>query len=77
MKESHDLVQRTAESRVNAMGLHQGRDGFKGDMGALVGHVRRILIMAAVRAQADDYLIRVRWEEEQRYVARRRRQGAE
>ena len=49
----HNLVQRIAESRVKAMGLQQGRDTYKGEMGVLVGQVRRILSVTAVRAQAE------------------------
>ena len=46
----HDLMLKTAVSRVYAMGLQQGRDSYKVELGVTVGQVRRILSVAAVRA---------------------------
>ena len=46
----HDLMQKIAVSRVNAMGLQQGRDSYKGELGVTVGQVRKILSVGAVRA---------------------------
>ena len=70
-------MQRIAECRVKAMGLQQGRDTYKGEMGVLVGQVRRILSVAAVRAQAECLISRVRWAGGGAGLARKRRQGAE
>ena len=66
-------MQRIAECRVKAMGLQQGRDTYKGEMGVLVGQVRRILSVTAVRAQAECLISRVR----RAGLARKRRYGAE
>ena len=46
----HDLMLKTAVSRVYAMGLQQGRNSYKGELGVTVGQVRRILSVAAVTA---------------------------
>ena len=70
-------MQRIAECRVKAMGLQQGRDTYKGEMGVLVGQVRRILSVTAVRAQAECLISRVRRAGGGAGLARKRGHGAE
>ena len=42
----HDLVHHLANSRLKAEGLQQGRETAKGELGVLVGQVRRLLSVA-------------------------------
>ena len=58
----HELVHHLADSRLNAEGLQQGRESAKGELGLVVGQVRRILSVTAtaVRAQAECLLSRLR-----------------
>ena len=52
----HELVHHLANSRLTAQGLQQGRMNGKGEL----GQVRRMLSIAAVRAQAECLLSRLR-----------------
>ena len=56
----HELVHHLANSRLKAEGLQQGRESVKGELGVLVGQVRRMLSVASVRAQAECLLGRLR-----------------
>ena len=49
----HELVQRLGETKVKAVGVQQGRETVKGEMGVIVGQVRRLLSVTAVRAQGE------------------------
>ena len=49
----HELVHHLANRRLKAQGLQQGRESGKGELGVLVGQVRRMLSIEAVRAQAE------------------------
>ena len=55
----HELVQKLAESKVNAMGLRMGRDSTEEEIGVVVGQIRRSLSTTAVRAQAQCLLSRL------------------
>ena len=55
----HELVQDLAVSRLQAVGLQQGRVSDKGEMAVLVGQIRRILSTTAVMAQVDCLIRRV------------------
>ena len=44
----HELVHHLANSRLKAEGLQQGRESVKGELGVLVGQVRRMLSGASV-----------------------------
>ena len=72
----HELVQMLGETRVKAVGVQQGRETVKGEMGVIVGQVRRLLSVTAVRAQAECLLSRVRGVGGGTEAARRRRQHA-
>ena len=72
----HDLVQVVAQSRVKAVGIQEGRDTVKGEVGVLVGQIRRLLSVAAVRAQAECLLSRVKVAGGGTEAARKRRQWA-
>ena len=71
----HELVHLLANSRLKAEGLQQGRESVKGELGVLVGQVRRILSVTAVRAQAECLLSRLRNVGSGAGAACRRRQG--
>ena len=47
-----ELVHYLANSRLKAVGLRQGRESAQAELGVNFGQVRRILSVAAVRAQA-------------------------
>ena len=49
-----------AASRLKAEGLQQGRETVKGELGVLVGQMRRLLSVASVRAQAECLLSKLR-----------------
>ena len=72
----HELVHHLANSRLKAEGLQQGRESGKGELGVLVGQVRRILSITAVRAQAECLLSRLRHVGRGTGAAYSRRQGA-
>ena len=72
----HELVHHLANSRLKAEGLQQGRESVKGELGVLVGQVRRILSVTAVRAQAECLLSRLRHVGRGAGAAYGRRQGA-
>ena len=55
----HELVQKLAESKVNAMGLRRGREGLEEEIGVVVGQIRRSLSTTSVRAQAQCLLSRM------------------
>ena len=55
----HELVQKLAESKVNAMGLRRGREGVEEEIGVVVGQIRRSLSTTSVRAQAQCLLSRM------------------
>ena len=59
-KQLHELVHHLANRRLKAQGLQQGRESVKGELGVLVGQVRRMLSITAVRAQAECLLSRLR-----------------
>ena len=54
------LVHELAASRLKAEGLQQGRETVKGELGVLVGQMRRLLSVASVRAQAECLLSKLR-----------------
>ena len=56
----HELVHVLANSRLKAEGMQQGRQTESGELGVLVGQIRRILSVTAVRAQAECLLSRLR-----------------
>ena len=56
----HDLVHHLAASRLKAEGIQQGRETAKGELGVLVGQVRRLFSVASVRAQAECMLGKLR-----------------
>ena len=56
----HELVHHLANSSFKAEGLQQGRESVKVELGFLVGQIRRILSVTAVRAQAECLLSRLR-----------------
>ena len=56
--------------------MQQGRDSGKGELGVIVGQVRRILSVTAVRAQAECLLSRLRNVGRGTGAAYSRRQGA-
>ena len=56
----HELVHHLASSKLKAEGLQQGRETAKGELGVLVGQVRRLLSVASVRAQAECLLSKLR-----------------
>ena len=72
----HELVHHLANSRLKAEGLQQGRESGKGELGVLVGQVRRMLSTTAVRAQAECLLSRLRHVGGGAGAADARRQGA-
>ena len=72
----HDLVPILALSRIRAVGLQKGRESTKGEMGVLVGQLRRLLSTAAVRSQAECLLSRMRGVGRGTTAANRRRQRA-
>ena len=55
----HELVHHLANRRLKAQGSQQGRESGKGELGVLVGQVRRMLSIEAVRAQAECLLSRL------------------
>ena len=55
----HELVQKLAESKVNAQGLRLGREGTAEELGVVVGQIRRSLSTTSVRAQAQCFLSRM------------------
>ena len=55
----HDLIQKLAESKANAMGLRRGREGAEEEIGIIVGQIRRSLSTTCVRAQAQCLLTRL------------------
>ena len=55
----HELIQVVAQSRLRAVGLQKGRVCDKGELGVLVGRVRKQLSVAAVRTQADCLITRM------------------
>ena len=65
-----------ANSRLKAQGLQQGREGGEGELGVVVWQVRRMLSIAAVRAQAEFLLSRLRHVGGGAGAAYSRRQGA-
>ena len=71
----HELVHLLANSRLKAEGLQQGRESAKGELGVVVGQVRRILSVTAVRAQAECLLSRLRSVGSGAGAAYGRRQG--
>ena len=71
----HELVHLLANSRLKAEGLQQGRESAKGELGVIVGQVRRILSVTAVRAQAECLLSRLRSVGSGAGAAYGRRQG--
>ena len=72
----HELVQTLAVSRLKAVGLQMGRESVKGELGVLVGQVRRLLSVAAVKSQAECLLGRMRVIVRGTAAAGRRRQLA-
>ena len=62
-----------AASRLKAEGLQQGRETAKGELGVLVGQVRRLLSVAGVRAQAECLLSKLRQTGDGVAAANRRR----
>ena len=72
----HELVHVLANSRLKAVGLQQGRQTGSGELGVLVGQIRRILSVTAVRGQAECLLSRLRNVGRGTGVAYRRREGA-
>ena len=50
----HELVQIVAQSRLRAVGLQRGRVCDKGELGVLVGRIRKQLSVAAVRTRLPD-----------------------
>ena len=56
----HDLVHHLSNSRLKAEGLELGRGSAKGELGVIVGQVRRMLSVATVRSQAECLLSRLR-----------------
>ena len=71
----HELVHLLANSRLKAVGMEQGRQTGSGELGVLVGQIRRILSVTAVRAQAECLLSRLRNVGRGVGVANRRREG--
>ena len=71
----HELVHVLANSRLKAVGMQQGRQTGSGELGVLVGQVRRILSVTAVRAQAECLLSRLRNVGRGAGAASRRREG--
>ena len=55
----HDLLQKIAESKANAMGLRRGRESTDTEIGIIVGQIRRSLSTTFVRAQAQCLLTRM------------------
>ena len=57
----HELVQIVAQSRLRAVGLQRGRARVcdKGELGVLVGRIRKQLSVASVRTQADCLITRM------------------
>ena len=55
----HELIQVVAQSRLRAVGLQKGRVSEKGELGVLVGRIRKQLSVAAVRTQADCLITRL------------------
>ena len=55
----HKLVHILASGRVKKVELQKGRECSKGDLGVIVGQVRRMLSVVAVRAQAECLLSRM------------------
>ena len=72
----HDLVDILALGRIKAVGLQGGRESVKGEMGVLVGQVRRLLSIAAVKSQAECLLSRMRSMGRGTATATKRRQAA-
>ena len=72
----HELVHVLANSRLKAVGLQQGRQTGSGELGVLVGQIRRILSVTAVRGQAECLLSRLRNVGRGTGVAYRRRDGS-
>ena len=68
-------MQSLALSRLRAVGLQRGRESVKGELGVLVGQVRRLLSVAAVKSQAECLLSRMRVIGKGTAAAGRRRQG--
>ena len=55
----HELIQVVAQSRLRAVGLQRGRVCEKGELGVLVGRIRKQLSVAAVKTQADCLITRL------------------
>ena len=55
----HELIQKLAESKVDALGLRRGREGTEEELGVVVGQIRRSLSTTFVRAQAQCLLARM------------------
>ena len=72
----HSLVQAIAEARLKAVGLRRGREGSGGELGVIVGQVRRMLSVAAVKVQAECLLRRLNSVGTGTAAARKRRQWA-
>ena len=71
----HELVHVLANCRLKAEGMQQGRQTESRELGVLVGQIRRILSVKAVRAQAECLLSRLRNVGSGTGAANRRRQG--
>ena len=71
----HELVHVVANIRIKAQELQQGRQTRSGELGVLVGQIRRILSVTAVRAQAEYLLSRIRNVGRGTGAAYKRREG--
>ena len=59
---------------MRAVGLQKGRESIKGELGVLVGQVRRLISIAAVKSQAECLISRMRGVGRGTAPANRRRQ---
>ena len=57
----HELIQVVAQSRLRAVGLQKGRVSEKGELGVLVGRIRKQLSVVAVKTQANSLITRPGW----------------
>ena len=73
----HELVHHLANRKLKAQVLQQGRESGKGELGVLVGQMRRMLSIEAVRAQAEGLLSRLQQVGGGAGAAYSRRQGGQ
>ena len=72
----HSLVQSLASCRAKTVALQRGRECGEGELGVIVGEIRRRVSVAAVKAQADCLLNRMSSIGQGAVAAGKRRQWA-